>query len=183
MLSVTVFIAYTQSYTQKIVQLVSTIETFATKLNGVVDISNKSTESPVKIKNLSNKILYIDDDIFVARALARWLRFYQFEIDIAENDTQAREFVKNNLYAVIATDFRMPGVNGLELIADLRALQPHASYVLVSGDMDESLAQIAAEIYKVSAIMTKPWDADDIVPLLERSVRDYIQRCNQAPLL
>ncbi|HEY0465965.1 MAG TPA: EAL domain-containing protein, partial [Polyangiaceae bacterium] len=84
--------------------------------------------------------------------------------------TLAREFP----YAVVLTDYRMPGLSGQELVQALQAIRPDATFIMLTGELDaiDGLGQLA----QVHAVVAKPWAEDELFSLVERGVRDSEQR-------
>ncbi|MBN1960475.1 MAG: HD domain-containing protein [Deltaproteobacteria bacterium] len=128
----------------------------------------------------SESILFIDDEQPVRVAFARIVKFHGFNIDLAADHNEARELVSKNSYAVIATDYRMPEVDGLTLIEELKQHQPNASYMLVSGECDLTLAMQAVNEHGVSYIVTKPWDADELKVLLNKAITTHQEKVLQS---
>ena len=131
---------------------------------------------------MSERILFVDDDPPVRRAFARTLSNDGLEVDTAEGAQAAMALADQSSYAVIATDFSMPGLNGLELIHDLQQVQPHATYMLVSGACDLGLALEAINEHHVEFVITKPWDTDELSSMLRRGIEGYWERATQAAL-
>ncbi len=127
----------------------------------------------------SGRILFVDDDAPVRTAFARSLKSHGFEIDLADGFERAAELLEDREYAVIATDYRMPRVNGLELIQELRDQQPDTTFVLVSGECDLELALEAVNGHSVSHVICKPWDTEELAEILRRSVETHWERAGQ----
>ena len=68
------------------------------------------------------KILVVDDDRPVGRYLAKAADRMGFEVETQTNAADALERVHSDFFPLILTDIYMPGMNGLELVAELRAL-------------------------------------------------------------
>jgi putative nucleotidyltransferase with HDIG domain len=86
------------------------------------------------------------------------------------------ELVRSNDYAVVATDYRMPDKDGLELMTEIRPLQPNATYMLVSGQCDLEVACQAVNDHDVAFVVTKPWDSDQLGSLLRRALEAAWER-------
>lgn len=129
---------------------------------------------------MNERILFVDDDPPVRTAFARSLRLDGMDVDVAEGADKARSLAAEAPYAVIATDYRMPDVDGLQLIGDLRPLQPYATYMLVSGECDLELAIEAVNEHAVGYVITKPWDVHELASLLRRGIEGYWERLTQA---
>ncbi len=124
----------------------------------------------------SERILFVDDDPPVRTAFARTLRTRGFDVELADSPANAIKMAETQEYAVIATDYRMPDIDGLELVAELRNQQPLATYMLVSGECDLELAMAAVNNHNVSYVITKPWDADELDSLLRRGIESHQER-------
>jgi putative nucleotidyltransferase with HDIG domain len=70
----------------------------------------------------------------------------------------------------------MPKVDGLQLISELRQVQPHATYMLVSGECDLELAMEAVNEHAVAYVITKPWDTNELGSMLKRGIEAYQER-------
>jgi CheY-like chemotaxis protein len=73
---------------------------------------------------MKEKVLLVDDDALVLAGLKRQLR-NQFSIDTALSGEDAlKQVLQNGPYAVIVSDFMMPGMNGVEFLVQSR-YRPH----------------------------------------------------------
>ena len=73
---------------------------------------------------MDDKILFVDDDVMVLSGLKRQLR-NQFNIETALSGKEALKIIKTNgPYAVVVSDFLMPGMNGIELLSMSEGYQP-----------------------------------------------------------
>jgi CheY-like chemotaxis protein len=79
------------------------------------------------------KILLVDDnrDGLLVRRLV--LEEAGFEVQIASGGREALDLFSSSRFDVVVTDYRMPQMNGIELIACLRALEANARIILLSG--------------------------------------------------
>ena len=78
-------------------------------------------------------ILLIDDNrdgLIVRRNL---LEEQGYRVTSAEDGVEGLKLFESAKFDVVVTDYRMPRMNGLELIGRIRVLQPHARIVLLSG--------------------------------------------------
>lgn len=130
----------------------------------------------------AERILFIDDDAPVRLAFKRSLRGRGLAIDLASGAEEARQLMAANTYGVIATDYRMPKVNGLELVEEMQREQPDATYILVSGECDLDLALQAVNEHHISYVICKPWDTEELATVLKRSLEAYWERAGQRQL-
>ena len=85
--------------------------------------------SPVSIPH----ILLVDDNpdgLLVRRALLEELGY---TVEVAENGEKGLALFQTSNFDVVVTDYRMPKMNGVEMIARIRQSDPHARVVLLSG--------------------------------------------------
>jgi putative nucleotidyltransferase with HDIG domain len=126
-----------------------------------------------------DRILFIDDDKNVRTAFARSLRGQGYEVDLADTPEAAHTFVGQHEYAVIASDYRMPDANGIDVIDDLQRLQPNATFMLVSGECDRDLVLEAINGHDITNVIAKPWDTGEIRDIVRRGIGTYVERSKQ----
>ena len=103
-------------------------------------------------------ILIVDDEESLARLLrATLLGHVQAEVLIATSGAGALEIMQCVPIDVLITDYVMPGMNGLELIASLRRRSNTARVILITA-FDVPEVHMAAQQLGVSEIMIKPFD-------------------------
>jgi putative nucleotidyltransferase with HDIG domain len=127
----------------------------------------------------SERILFIDDELSVRVAFARTLRRHGFEIDLAGNKEEAVALAEEHEYAVIATDYRMPDVDGLTLAGELHEVQPEAVFMLVSGECDLNLAIEAVNEHGMAFLVTKPWGGNELRSVVSRAIATHQERALQ----
>ena len=127
---------------------------------------------------VTKRILFVDDDLPVRKAFARTLRMHNFQVDLADSFASAEQMLQTNDYAVIATDYRMPRINGLELVARFELQSPHTTFILVTGDfdMDRDLSQSGHTA--IDEVISKPWDTHHLVELMQQGIRNHQTRLN-----
>ena len=83
---------------------------------------------------MKDKVLLVDDDAMVLAGLKRQLR-NQFSVDTALSGEEALKRVQESgPYAVIVSDYMMPGMNGIEFLSYVKKSDPDT--VRMSGDTD-----------------------------------------------
>ncbi len=115
-------------------------------------------------------VFVIDDDASLRRALARLLRSVGYPFECFPS---ARAFLDRSPVAVpscVVLDYRMPGVNGLELQSALIAAGRHESLIFVTGYGD---IPICANAMKAGAIdfLPKPFRDEDLLNAIAHSLR------------
>jgi signal transduction histidine kinase len=117
-------------------------------------------------------VLIVDDDAAMLKALADALliRMPEIGVETAESGREALERVLRHDFDVIVTDIKMPGMDGLELLARVRELRPDTPTLLITGHGEHDLAVRALRGGAFDFIQ-KPIDRDYIIASLTRAIR------------
>lgn len=116
-----------------------------------------------------NKILIIDDDQDIRLLLNRFLSKNGFSTETASNGEDAIELLKQNNFDLILCDFKLPDINGLELIPKIKILNPEASVIIITGYSD---VKVAVKTIKLGAYdyVTKPLYPDEILLTIQQAL-------------
>lgn len=118
----------------------------------------------------SGAILVVDDETNIRRTFARALEPLGREVLTAVNGEEALDRLRERELDVILVDLRMPGMDGLEALRRIRALQPGAAVVVISahGTIEE-----AVEAMKLGALdfVQKPCSPRELQDLVQRILR------------
>lgn len=108
------------------------------------------------------KILIIDDERAIRRALREILEFENFQVDEAEHGIEGLEKAKNTLYDIIFCDIKMPQMDGLEVLDGLNQAKVDAPVIMISG---HASIETAVEAIKKGAFdfIEKPLDLNRIL--------------------
>lgn len=82
---------------------------------------------------MRDRILVVDDEIVLRNNVAKFLTLRGHHVDTAASGEEALEKVACTSYGLVITDRRMPGMDGLTLIAELRDHQPSALTLLITA--------------------------------------------------
>nr|WP_308632942.1 response regulator [Massilia norwichensis] len=79
-------------------------------------------------------ILVVDDEEAVGYVFERYLSIKGYRVSVAYSGEQALDAFRADAPDVVITDYKMPGMNGDELLRRLRALQPGLPAVMISAN-------------------------------------------------
>jgi len=79
------------------------------------------------------RVLIAEDEKAVRNVLAKALRTYEYEIDVAENGVEAMSHIENRPYDLVITDYMMPEMDGLELTRRIKTRYPSTPILVVTG--------------------------------------------------
>ncbi|MGH2932722.1 MAG: ATP-binding protein [Gaiellaceae bacterium] len=121
---------------------------------------------------MSARILIVDDDTALLEALpdAIALRMDGITIDTCETAPGALDKIRQTDYDVIVTDIKLPGMDGLELLDEIKLLRPGTPTVLITGHGERDLA-VRALRGGAYDFVQKPIDRDYFVASLERAIQ------------
>ncbi len=105
------------------------------------------------------RVLIVDDEPIVRDALGAWLREDGNEVDAAEDGREAIEMVCSQSYVAVLLDVRMPGIDGIETLREMRRLVPDLPVIVMTafGDVSTAVAAMKAGAHDY---VTKPFDLD-----------------------
>lgn len=125
-------------------------------------------------KNGTRKaILVVDDDADIRQTLEMTLQYEGFEVWTAKSGTEAlaRLEAEAAAPALVLTDVKMPGLDGLELLDRIAASDPAPPVVLISGHGDVPVAVDAMQRGAVN-FLEKPLDEHRLLVTVHRAIRE-----------
>jgi putative two-component system response regulator len=122
------------------------------------------------VRQQATRILIVDDDEKVRRLLARILTREGFTCDLAADAAQALEDIEDREYDLVITDVNMPGMSGMELLAEVLGRRPDTSVILVTGLNNTSTAVTALEHGAYDYIL-KPFEATEVIISVRNALR------------
>jgi len=105
-------------------------------------------------------VMAVDDDALVLTSLVAVLQSFGLEVLAASSGTAALAIARDRLPDVIVSDFNMPGMSGLELIASMRTAGVAAPAIIVSGTQrngDLNVLKQESERLGIVATLMKPF--------------------------
>jgi response regulator RpfG family c-di-GMP phosphodiesterase len=112
------------------------------------------------------RILIVDDEPQIGKCLRRLLVREGFEVAVAEGPKQALAVVDDFRPDLVLSDYRMPGMNGALLLAEVKKRCPTAVRVILSGYADIEAVLSSVNIGEICRFLKKPWDDDELVAQL-----------------
>ncbi|NIQ37938.1 MAG: response regulator [Proteobacteria bacterium] len=115
------------------------------------------------------RILVVDDDKNVLQVVRTRLQSENFEVDVASNGPEALKRWGGNHYDVMILDMKMPEMDGLELMKQVRDSKSHFQTIVLTahGTIDNAVAAIKDGAFDY---MTKPFDSRELVFRVERAM-------------
>lgn len=111
---------------------------------------------------MSRSVLYVDDEPALCRAFERALRGVDMRVVTFTSAPEAVKRLDSESFDVIASDYRMPDIDGLSVLRAARSRSPGAKRLLISGQGDFDLDSDAIREVGVDGVVTKPWSLDTL---------------------
>ncbi len=118
--------------------------------------------------NQARSILVVDDDETFRSRLCRAFEDRGFEVRSAASPAEARSLAGEESPEWALVDLRMPGGSGLDLVRELKAIDPATSIVVLTGYGSIATALEAVRL-GATHYLTKPADVEEILKAFERS--------------
>jgi CheY-like chemotaxis protein len=114
-------------------------------------------------------ILSVDDDPDTCASLSDILTDLGYGVSVAYDGHAALQLVQSQSYGLALLDYRMPGMDGLELYRHIRQLQPSLVAIFVTAFAAHSMLEDAKAV-GVRAVLPKPVDFEELPPLVAEVV-------------
>lgn len=123
---------------------------------------------------MAKNILIIDDEDLVVESLSKLLKKEGYGVVLAGNHDEALARVKAMDFDLIVSDIRMPGIDGVQIIREIRSFLKENGKklireILITGySSDDCLKQ--AEELKVADLIYKPFDVRDFLKIVKKNL-------------
>jgi CheY-like chemotaxis protein len=115
-------------------------------------------------------LLIVDDEPRILSALRRTLRREGYEIIAVDSTREALRTLAEQPVDLILSDHKMPGMTGLQLLAEAARQSPRAVRILITGWI-EAIPDDEIRAVGVHAVLTKPWDDTELKETLRTAVK------------
>ncbi len=125
------------------------------------------------------RILLVDDDPMLLAGLKRQLR-REFHVATASGAQEALALIgESGPYSVVVSDFRMPGMNGIELLSRVKDLNPDTVRMMLTGSTDLSTAVQAVNEGNIFQFHLKPCPSDTLARAIHEGIAKYSRKARQ----
>jgi excisionase family DNA binding protein len=121
---------------------------------GADDVDEPQGSSMVECRQ---RVLVVDDEESIRDLLSRTLALAEYDVETVSDGVSALHQLRdtNEAYNLVIADLRMPGMDGLALIREVRQIKPQLPIIIITGFSSESSA-IEAVNLGVAGYLTKP---------------------------
>jgi YesN/AraC family two-component response regulator len=114
------------------------------------------------------KILVIDDEKATLSMFRLFLDAYGYTVYTAENGAEGLAIFQKEKPEIVLTDIKMPGIDGLAVLQQIKEIDPAAAVIVITGHGDTALAEQAAALDAVDFI-NKPIKKQALDAALEKA--------------
>jgi DNA-binding NtrC family response regulator len=123
--------------------------------------------------NLNPTILVVDDEDTIRKLLKARFEREGFQVVVAGSAEEGFNTLSSNSdFAVVVTDVRMPGKDGLAFTQDIKQSFKHTKVIVMTGHGEKSTA-IQALRFGASDYLEKPFDLEEMTHALKRTVNEF----------
>ena len=127
-------------------------------------------------------VLYVDDEKANLRVFELTFK-RDFTILTAESAKEGLELLSQHPVAVILSDQKMPGIEGVEFLRRARELDSRALRILVTAYGDAKILGDAINDGNIYRYLAKPWEPDDLRLTIQRAIESYALEAERTTLL
>lgn len=121
--------------------------------------------------NTQPAVLIVDDEEMVITSIRAFLRLEtDYAIDGFTDPEEAVRRMETHPVDVVVTDYLMPRMNGIQLLARAKQLQPEAARVLLTGHADKQSAIQAINEIGLYQYLEKPWDNAQLLLVIKTAI-------------
>jgi response regulator RpfG family c-di-GMP phosphodiesterase len=120
-----------------------------------------------------HRILVVDDEELVLKGLRDTLTREGYHVVTSSNPFLGLEELKKNTFSVIISDNHMPGMIGLQFLAQARDIQPNASRLLITAVLSLDTVIDAINKGEIYRFIVKPWLREELLATVKNAVQRY----------
>ena len=112
------------------------------------------------------RILIVDDEERFRLTLGKLLKVRELDVTTLGSGPEALEVLKQEQYDVIVLDVRMPGMDGIETLAEIKKLNPNIEVIILTG---HASVDAAVDIMKLGGYdyLLKPCSVEELIEKIE----------------
>lgn len=123
------------------------------------------------------RILCVDDEVYILNVIRRQLCDLDVELHPALSAEEALQLLAHTPpVQVVISDYRLPGMNGIDFLEKIAAEWPAVTGILLSGFADLEVVQDALEQGRLLAVLHKPWKVEELQKLILAAAGRPVQR-------
>ncbi len=137
----------------------------------IFGIKNIGTVSKEEGHPNLDKILVVDDEKNICRMISNILKEEGYKVDKAYDGEQAVRKVKARGYNLVLLDYKLPGIDGINVLKEIQLIEPSLKVIMISAYGSPTIKSMAKKL-GVYRFLDKPFDLNRLV----RVVKDALAK-------
>ncbi|HZX48382.1 MAG TPA: HD domain-containing phosphohydrolase [Nitrospirota bacterium] len=129
--------------------------------------------NPESVMECTHSLLLVDDEENILNSLKRTFRKEQYRIVTAQSGMEGLSVIDREKISLVLSDHRMPGMEGVEFLNEVRQKSPDTIRMMLTGYADMQSVMNAINHGEVYRFITKPWDDEEIRFIVRDALRHY----------
>ena len=118
------------------------------------------------------QVMLVDDEDYILKALKRTINAYtDWDVETYQDPREALRRARTTVFDAVITDYMMPEINGLELLQELRDIQPDTIRILLTGVIDIETGMSAINKAGAFRFIPKPWDDEQLLDNIREGLK------------
>ncbi len=119
------------------------------------------------------RLLLVDDEENILKSIRRVLRRGDWEIETALDAETGLRVLERFAPEVVISDFRMPGMNGVEFLTRVKEQVPRVQRIMLTGQADQQAIEEAINRSEIFRFISKPWNDSHLVLTVKSAFEQY----------
>ena len=115
------------------------------------------------------RLLVVDDEPIVGKRLKQVFGKIGFEIETYTDSAVALAAIAEKPFDIVVTDLKMEGIDGIEVLKRVRAMNPKTRVIIITGYASPDTAELAQQ-EGVFAFLAKPFRLDELKQVIYRAM-------------
>lgn len=123
--------------------------------------------------NEKARILVVDDEEIVRISCERILSPAGYRVDVTPDGRKALQMLEQNKYDLVLSDLKMPHMDGMEVLAEIKKRTPQARVIIITG---YSTVEIAVKAIKMGAYnyIEKPFNPETLISAVKEALGENV---------
>ena len=119
---------------------------------------------------MGHRILVVDDQLGVRKLLLEAFKDDGYDVELAASGQEAIEKVSKSRPEIILMDMKMPGMNGLDTLAEIEKIEKSIEVVIMTAYGELELV-VEAKKMGIKEYITKPFDINELKDIVKRTIK------------
>lgn len=121
------------------------------------------------------KILLVDDEVEFVNTLSERIKMRNLDSEVALNGEEAMRIVADEVPDVMVLDLKMPGINGMEVLKQIRSKYPQVQVIMLTGHGSEKDEEKARNLGAFE-YLSKPVGLDDLIGHIKEAYAEKVEK-------